>query len=352
MVRFHWPVEGTQHCAWVPHGGMKLEEDKGVRHITVDMEVGAACLAAPKTCCRARRVCLDQCWCNFCDVCEDGRLPYQRCSTSGAPRTARPRHSTTVWRHSSCLPPCCPLGVPHLRAPTLCPPPQLAGQNETVMSLLTVPADYLNASKVSPLGIMLAHGLDAEETWRGPLLERLACHFAAAGHVVARYFCPLKEQVRARPRPAVLPPLPATPGAESWALPPLAALLAARPLAAAPRPAAGSALVAARHPHVCPVGFLGPCSAGIASLKSRLTLQRLHRMPRASSAGCLWATATARASLREVGGHWPGRLCMGAPTPCVPVVLVTGLPTLANSHAPIATLLCLVFACWDNGGHR
>lgn len=42
MVRFHWPVEGTQHCAWVPHGGMKLEEDKGVRHITVDMEVGAA----------------------------------------------------------------------------------------------------------------------------------------------------------------------------------------------------------------------------------------------------------------------------------------------------------------------
>ncbi|KAL4438236.1 hypothetical protein ABPG77_010597 [Micractinium sp. CCAP 211/92] len=112
MVRFHWPVEGTQHCAWVPHGGMKLEEDKGVRHITVDME--------------------------------------------------------------------------------------LAGQNETVMSLLTVPADYLNASKVSPLGIMLAHGLDAEETWRGPLLERLACHFAAAGHVVARYFCPLKEQRRHR----------------------------------------------------------------------------------------------------------------------------------------------------------
>ncbi|KAL4448431.1 hypothetical protein ABPG75_005650 [Micractinium tetrahymenae] len=112
MVRFHWPVEGTQHCAWVPSGGVKLEEDKGVRHITVDME--------------------------------------------------------------------------------------LAGQNETVMSLLTVPADYLDARRVSPLGIVLGHGSDAEESWRAPLLERLACHFAAAGHIVVRYFCPLKEQRRHR----------------------------------------------------------------------------------------------------------------------------------------------------------
>ncbi|KAI3426267.1 hypothetical protein D9Q98_008642 [Chlorella vulgaris] len=111
MVRFHWPVEGG-HSAWVPSGGMKVDEEKGVRHITLEME--------------------------------------------------------------------------------------LAGQNETVMSLLTVPEAYLDPGKVRPLGIMLAHGSDAEESWRAPLLEGLACALAAAGHVVMRYFCPLKEQRRHR----------------------------------------------------------------------------------------------------------------------------------------------------------
>ena len=38
MVRFHWPVEGGL-SAWVPSGGMKLDEAAGVRHITLDMEV-------------------------------------------------------------------------------------------------------------------------------------------------------------------------------------------------------------------------------------------------------------------------------------------------------------------------
>jgi predicted alpha/beta-hydrolase family hydrolase len=66
------------------------------------------------------------------------------------------------------------------------------------MSLLTVPEAYLDPGKVRPLGIMLAHGLDAEESWRAPLLEGLACALAAAGHVVMRYFCPLKEQRRHR----------------------------------------------------------------------------------------------------------------------------------------------------------
>lgn len=75
---------------------------------------------------------------------------------------------------------------------------QLAGQNETVMSLLTVPGDYLDATKVSPLGIVLGHGSDAEGSWRGPLLERLAGALAAQGHVVMRYYCPLKEQRRHR----------------------------------------------------------------------------------------------------------------------------------------------------------
>ncbi|PRW44931.1 GMP synthase [glutamine-hydrolyzing] [Chlorella sorokiniana] len=75
---------------------------------------------------------------------------------------------------------------------------ELAGQNEAVQSMLTVPPDYLDSTKVSPLGIVLGHGADAEETWRGPLLERLAAHFAQQGHVVMRYHCPLKEQRRHR----------------------------------------------------------------------------------------------------------------------------------------------------------
>lgn len=66
------------------------------------------------------------------------------------------------------------------------------------MSLLTVPSAYLDASKVRPLGVVLAHGGDAEASWRGPLLEPLACALAAAGHVVMRYYCPLKEQRRHR----------------------------------------------------------------------------------------------------------------------------------------------------------
>ena len=46
------------------------------------------------------------------------------------------------------------------------------------MSLLTLPPDYLDTSKLSPLGVLLAHGADAEESWRGPLLERLAASLA------------------------------------------------------------------------------------------------------------------------------------------------------------------------------
>ena len=66
-----------------------------------------------------------------------------------------------------------------------------------MMSLLTVPADYLDSARMSPVGLVLAHGGDADD-WRAPLLEQLAARFAAAGHVVMRYFCPLKEQRRHR----------------------------------------------------------------------------------------------------------------------------------------------------------
>lgn len=57
------------------------------------------------------------------------------------------------------------------------------------MSLLTVPSDCLQPGRVSPLGLVLAHGGDAGETWKGPLMERLACDFAAAGHAVVREQC-------------------------------------------------------------------------------------------------------------------------------------------------------------------
>ena len=73
---------------------------------------------------------------------------------------------------SSLSPPPTPAALLH------CNNQQLAGQNETVMSLLTLPPDYLDSGRVSPLGVVLAHGADAEETWRGPLLERLAAQLA------------------------------------------------------------------------------------------------------------------------------------------------------------------------------
>lgn len=46
------------------------------------------------------------------------------------------------------------------------------------MALMTVPADYLDAARLSPLGVVLAHGADADASWRGPLLERLAVQLA------------------------------------------------------------------------------------------------------------------------------------------------------------------------------
>ena len=83
-----------------------------------------------------------------------------------------------------------PLASPGTRA-------QLAGQNETVRSMFTLPAEYLDASRLRGVGVVLAHGADAED-WRGPLLEPLAAQFARAGHVVMRYHCAQKEMRRLR----------------------------------------------------------------------------------------------------------------------------------------------------------
>ena len=134
---------------------MKLDEAAGVRHITLDMEVSAAAGFSV----------------NFAHL----KCPAVRC-----------RQQTR-----SCAPALKAIARPLPRSL------QLAGQNETVMSLMTVPADYLDTARMSPVGLVLAHGGDADD-WRAPLLEQLAARFAAAGHVVMRYFCPLKEQRRHR----------------------------------------------------------------------------------------------------------------------------------------------------------
>ena len=75
--------------------------------------------------------------------------------------------------------------------------PQLAGQNETCPALLTLPDAYLDAAVMQPVGLVLAHARDAD-SWQSGLMAAVAAHFAARGHVVARYYCRAKEQRRLR----------------------------------------------------------------------------------------------------------------------------------------------------------
>jgi dienelactone hydrolase len=60
-----------------------------------------------------------------------------------------------------------------------------------------VPSNFLEEGATREVGLLLAHGDDAEGM-RGPLLTRLAAHFARQGYVVARYYCRQKEQRRQR----------------------------------------------------------------------------------------------------------------------------------------------------------
>lgn len=76
-------------------------------------------------------------------------------------------------------------------------PVQLAGQNETCTSMLTVPATYLDSACIQPIGILLAHGLEAGD-WDSPLMRGLVNRFAGAGHIVMRYHCRQKEARRQR----------------------------------------------------------------------------------------------------------------------------------------------------------
>ena len=62
---------------------------------------------------------------------------------------------------------------------------------------MTVPANYLEEGSVKSVGIVLAHGNNAE-LQRGPFLTALSVHLAKQGYVVMRYLCRQKEQRRQR----------------------------------------------------------------------------------------------------------------------------------------------------------
>ncbi|KAG1665405.1 hypothetical protein FOA52_015815 [Chlamydomonas sp. UWO 241] len=72
---------------------------------------------------------------------------------------------------------------------------ELAGQQGNVEALLTVPPAYLKDTDVKDVGVILAHGMDADG-WRCRLLTRVAEELAAAGHVVIRFHCAQKEYRR------------------------------------------------------------------------------------------------------------------------------------------------------------
>lgn len=62
---------------------------------------------------------------------------------------------------------------------------------------MTVPKEFYKKNQVRSVGIILAHGSEADEQ-RGQLLEALARYFASKGHIVMRYHCRQKEMRRQR----------------------------------------------------------------------------------------------------------------------------------------------------------
>lgn len=74
---------------------------------------------------------------------------------------------------------------------------QLSGQNETCPALMSVPSNYLEDGSIQPVGLIFAHGTDADAQ-RGPLFNALTNHFARKGFLVMRYYCRQKEQRRQR----------------------------------------------------------------------------------------------------------------------------------------------------------
>ncbi|GAX73182.1 hypothetical protein CEUSTIGMA_g635.t1 [Chlamydomonas eustigma] len=74
---------------------------------------------------------------------------------------------------------------------------EISGQTQNVEALITVPPGYLQDSEIKDVGIILAHGNDADD-WRSKLLTELAVSLSNAGHIVMRYHCAQKEQRRQR----------------------------------------------------------------------------------------------------------------------------------------------------------
>lgn len=70
---------------------------------------------------------------------------------------------------------------------------QLPGQQLNVEALLTIPPGYLHDAEIKEVGIILAHGNDADD-WRSRLLSEVALELGKAGAwrqqvPWARWFC-------------------------------------------------------------------------------------------------------------------------------------------------------------------
>ena len=57
---------------------------------------------------------------------------------------------------------------------------EIPGQNQLATALMTVPAGYLQEGKMQKVGVVIGHGLKAED-WKGELLTELAASLAKAG---------------------------------------------------------------------------------------------------------------------------------------------------------------------------
>eukprot|EP01023_Acetabularia_acetabulum_P032426 TRINITY_DN3028_c0_g1_i1.p1 TRINITY_DN3028_c0_g1~~TRINITY_DN3028_c0_g1_i1.p1 ORF type:complete len:460 (+),score=66.81 TRINITY_DN3028_c0_g1_i1:272-1651(+) len=71
------------------------------------------------------------------------------------------------------------------------------GQESTAVAQFTLPHTCFQQEGTREVGIILAHGDNAEE-WKGKLLCELSVTLAEAGFVVMRYYCKQKEQRRYR----------------------------------------------------------------------------------------------------------------------------------------------------------
>jgi len=135
MVRFHWHVEGG-HGAFIPAGGIapdkghvKLPLSQQVQHALVEIEVD-----------RDRALVL---------LCY--RLVHSMVMAA---------NYFQLWIHRTM---------------------QISGgQTVREEALLTIPPGYLKDSELKEVGIILAHGNDADE-WRGKLLTELAVALAKQG---------------------------------------------------------------------------------------------------------------------------------------------------------------------------